>query len=247
MLGKLSFVVTVLLINSITNAQFKKGDKMVGASVGTVFFNHNSTESSSTVVYSTISNDNYGINFNPAIGWFISDNISIGIKPTVGYYKQKILGTTPAGSTFLKDESNRFKIGVGGFARYYLNSDNVKTRFFGQYDLSAGLGGSKREGFEYERVGVFVDRYDYKSSGDFFANTGILLGLSKFLSNKTALDVYIGYEFSYIRSNTTGNFSRDYSDPSTGDVTEKPDFVQKLTGHNVTLGVGFQVFLEKKK
>jgi hypothetical protein len=247
MLRKLSVVVIGLLITAAINAQFRRGDKMVGASIGTVFFNHSNTDLSTSLLVSSTSNDNYGINFNPSLGWFVSDNIAIGIMPTVGYSKQKILGKTPTGNTFIKDESNRFNVGIGGFARYYLPGENTKARFFGQYDLSVSLGGSKRDGFEYERNGIYVDRYDYKSSGDFFANTGISLGVSKFLSNKTALDIYFGYKLSYIKSNTTGNFSRDYTNPATADETERPDYVQKLTGHNLTLGVGFQIFLDKKR
>jgi hypothetical protein len=247
MFRKLAFVFPALVVTTIINAQFKKGDKMVGASIGTAFFNHGNTDLSTSILASTTSDDNFGIVFNPSVGWFINDNVAIGIMPNAGYNNQKILGKSPAGNTFLKDKSSRFNIGVGGFARYYFHTTNLKTRLFGQYDLSAGLSGSKREGFQYETYGVFVDRYNYKSSGDFFASTGLSLGVSKFLSGKTSLDFYIGYKFSYTRSNTTGNFFRDYSDPGAGDITEKPDYDQKFTGHNVTLGVGFQVFLDKKK
>jgi hypothetical protein len=247
MLRKLISAATALLITIIINAQFKKGDKMAGASIGTIFFNHGNTDLSTSISISTTSYDNFGISFNPMFGWFIKDNIAVGIMPNVGYNKQKILGKSPSGTTFLKDESSRYNIDIGGFARYYFNTTNVKTRLFGQYNLSVGLGGSKSEGFQYETYGVYVDRYNYKSSGDFFASTGLLAGVSKFLSGKTSLDFYIGYEFSYIKSNTTGNFFRDYSDPLIGDVTEKPDYDQKFTGHGIILGVGFQVFLEKKK
>jgi hypothetical protein len=229
------------------NAQFKKGDKMAGAFVGTVLFNHSSTDLSTSISISTTSNDNFGITFKPMFGWFVNENIAVGIMPDVGYKKQKILGKLPSGTTFLKDESSRYNFDIGGFARYYFNTTNVKTRLFGQYDISVGLGGSKSEGFQYETYGVYVDRYNYKSSGDFFASTGLLAGVSKFLSSRTSLDLYIGYEFSYNKSHSTGNFFRDYSDPATGDVTEKPDYDQKFTGHGIVLGAGFQIFLEKKK
>jgi hypothetical protein len=246
MLRKLAFVTPTLLITIMINAQFKKGDKMLGASVGTVFLNSGSTDVSTSIITSTNSNDNFGLSINPSIGWFINDNIAVGIMPTAGYNKQKLLGKS-SGSTYMKDESSRFIIGIGGFARYYFSAKNPKTRLFGQYDLSLGLSGSKSEGFQYETYGVYVDRYNQKSSGDFFANTSLLFGVSKFLTNKTSLDFYIGYKFSYIKSNPKGTFLRDYSDPLIGDVTQKPDYDQKFTGHNVVIGVGFQVFLEKKK
>ena len=242
----MALAVLVICMTATVNGQFKKGDKMLGASVGTLFFSHSNTDLSTTLLVSSTSNDNYGITFNPSLGWFVSDNIAVGIMPNIGYTKLKTLGKTPSGSTFIKDESNRFNAGLGGFARYYLPGGNVKTRFYGQYDLSIGLGGSKRDGFEYERNGIFVDRYSYKSSGDLTVNTGINLGVSKFVSNRTALDIFIGYKFSYIKSNTKGNFLRDYTNPGTADETTTPDYDQKLTGHNFTLGVGFQIFLDKK-
>jgi len=131
--------------------------------------------------------------------------------------------------------------------RYYFSGNTTMTRFFGQYDLSLGLSGSKSEGFQYETLGIYVDRYNRKSSGDFMANTGLTFGLSKFLTKHTSLDFYLGYTFSYINSNPTGTSFRDYSDPGTGDVTQKIDYEQKFTGHGIVLGVGFQIFLEKNK
>lgn len=220
---------------------------MLGASVGSAFFNSGATDFSNPIGSSTTSNDNFGISLSPSIGWFMTGNIVIGIMPVIGYNKQKQLGKSSAGSTYLKDVTNQFNFGIGGFARYYFSGNSTMTRFFGQYNLSLGLGGSKSEGFEYERLGVYVDRYNRKSSGDFFTNTGLAFGVSKFLTTHTSLDFYLGYNFSYTSGNPTGSTFRDYSDPGTGDVTEKIDYDQKFTGHNIVLGVGFQVFLEKNK
>lgn len=220
---------------------------MAGASIGTIFFNHTSTDISTTISLSTTSNDNFAISFHPSLGWFINDNIAIGVMPDIGFNKQKILGKSPSGTTFLKEESNTFNAGIGGFARYYLDGSNPKMRLFGQFDIAAGLGGNKDEGFQYETYGVYVDRYNYKSSGDLFLNTGLSLGLAKFVSARTSFDFFIGYKFSYNKRNPKGNFLRDYTDPGIGDITSKPDYDQKTTGHGVMIGIGFQVFLEKKK
>jgi hypothetical protein len=247
MLRKMAFVVPVLLICTTINAQFKKGDKMLGVSVGSVFFNSGKTDLITSISTSTNSNDNFGISLDPSIGWFINDNIAIGIMPTIGYNKQKLLGKTSAGSTYLRDESSQFNFGIGGFTRYYFSSNNRRMHFFGQYDLSLGLSGSKSEGFQYETLGVYVDRYNRKSSGDFVANTGLTTGISKFLTKNTSLDFYISYKFSYIKSNPTGTSLRDFSDPGTPDQTQTINYDQKFTGHNVVLGVGFQIFLAKNK
>jgi hypothetical protein len=247
MLPKIALTVPFFFINIVIYAQFKKGDKMTGASVASLFYNNSSSDLSNSLGSSTNSTDNFGITFNPSIGWFISDDLAIGVTPILGYSKQKQLGKTATGSTYLKDESNQLGVSIGSFARYYFKSNGKAMRFFGQYNLSLGLGGSKSDGFEYETLGLYVDRYDRKSSGDFLANTGVTFGLSKFIGSHAALDFYLGYNFSYTKSNPAGKSLRDYSDPGTADITTKIDYQQKVTGHNVLLGVGFQLFIPKGK
>jgi hypothetical protein len=247
MLRKLAPIVLFLLMTIAVNAQFKKGDKMVGASVGSMFFNAGNTNISTNVTISNTSNNNFGISFNPSIGWFINNKVAVGISPMISYSKQELLGKSVAGSTFLKDESSRYTLGIGGFARYYLPGSTERMRFFGQFDLLAGIGGSSADGFQYETTGVYVDRYDQKSSGDLSVNTGLSFGVSKFLSTRTALDFSIGYKLSYTKSHVTGNFLRDYIDPNAGDETKKPDYDQSFTNHGLILGVGFQIFLDRKK
>lgn len=247
MLQKLVFTALALLFNTIMYAQLKEGNKMVGVTVGSAFFNTGTTDFSSAIGSSSTSNDNFGVSLSPSIGWVTSPNIIIGVMPSIGYNKQKQLGKSSSGSTYLKNENNQFSFGLGGFVRYYFDGSSQATRFFGQYNLGLGISSTKSEGFEYERLGVYVDRYNRKSSGDFFANTGVSLGVSKFLSPNTALDFSIGYNFSYRKSNPTGTTLRDYSDPGTGDETQKLDFDEKVSTHNIVLAVGFQIFLEKKK
>ncbi|HLG38207.1 MAG TPA: hypothetical protein VI461_01015 [Chitinophagaceae bacterium] len=247
MLRKIVLIVPVLFLNILMYAQFKKGDKMVGASIGSLFYNNSSTDFSNSLGSSSTETDNYGIVFSPAIGWFISEDIVIGAAPMISYNKQKQLGKSSGGSTYLKNESNQFGVSIGGFSRYYFKGASNNLRFFGQYNLSFGFGGSKSEGFEYETLGLYVDRYDNKSSGDFMINTGVNLGLSKFVGSHASIDFYVGYGYSYIKSNPSGTSVRDYADPGTADITTQIEFEQKITGHNIILGIGFQLFLEKKK
>lgn len=244
---KLALVLAAFLIAIVTNAQFNKGDKMVGFSVGSFFYNHSSSDLSNSLGSSTTELDEFGIALNPSIGWFVNENVVVGVAPSVTYDKQTQLGKSSNGNTYLKDESNHFGINVGGFSRYYFKGPSNNLRFFGQYNLSIGLGGGKSDGFEYERNGIYVERYNRKSSGDFMANTGVTAGLSKFVSRYTALDFYIGYDFSYTKSNPTGNTTTDYTDPGTPDTNVKIDYEQKITQHHLVFGVGFQVFLAKKK
>lgn len=221
---------------------------MVGVSIGAALYDHTTTDLVYTVGSSSTSTDQFGFNLNPQAGWFLNENVAVGIAPVVGYTHQKTIGKSSGGSTFLKDNTNTFSFQVGGFSRYYFKaSGNAGMRFFGQYNLAFGLGGSKSDGFAYEQLGTYVDRYTRKSSGDLVVNTGLTFGISKFLPGKNALDIFVGYNFSYTKSNPTGTTTRDYADPAIGDITTKPDYDQKITGHHFVIGVGYQIFLEKKK
>src|SRR5262245_52256496 len=146
MLKKVGFLALSTVLTTLVFAQPKKGDKMVGATVGSIFFNNGSSDLTSTVGRSTTSSDKFGITLTPSYGWFISDNTAIGIAPTIGYNKQKTVGKSATGSTYLKDETSVFNFSIGGFARYYFKGSNT-MRFFGQYNVAAGLSGSKTEGF----------------------------------------------------------------------------------------------------
>ena len=240
-------IVILTLFTLIGNAQTEKGRKMVGFSIGSVFFNNGSTERSNEITSSTIENDNFGINLTPSIGWFISDDLVIGFSPTISYSKQKQVGTGTNGNTFLNDELTQYSIGIGGFGRYYFKGSNKNLRFFGQYNLSLGIAGGNNKGYEYESLGIYVDRYETKFSGGFSGNTGVNFGVSKFLNNNIAFDFYFGYNYSFSSANPKGSTVREYSDPSSPDLTQEIDFEQKFTGHNFLLGLGFQLFLDGKQ
>jgi hypothetical protein len=247
MLRKPILAALALAFSVIIHAQFKKGDKMAGASIGTVFFNSSTIDLSYPVGTSSTTNNNFGISLSPSLGWFISDNIVVGAAPVINYTKEKQLGKSSSnGNTYLKNDAHQYGFELGGFARYYLKGTGT-SRFFGQYNLAAGINGSKNEGFQYDTYGVYVDRYNQNSSGDFAVNTGLTVGLSKFLANHNALDFYIGYTFSYVKSNPKGTTIRDYTDAGTPDINQSINYTQKFTGHNVVLGLGYQLFFSRKK
>ena len=218
----------------------------MGFSLVSAFFNNGTTDRSNELTSSSIENDNFGISINPNIGWFISDNLVVGISPSLSYSKQKQVGKAANGNTFLNDELSQYGVSLGGFARYYFKGES-SFRFFGQYNLNLGIAGGKNEGYEYESLGIYVDRYETKYSGSFSGNTGVAFGASKFLNDHVSLDFTIGYNFSFSKTEPEGISIREYDDPSTPDQTQNIKFEQKFTGSNILLGIGLQVYLEKKK
>jgi hypothetical protein len=250
-IAPMCFKPTLLLVSLITfafsaSSQTRKGNKMVGFSLVSAFFNNGTTDRSNDISSSTIENDNFGISINPNVGWFISDDVAVGISPSISYSKQKQVGKGANGNTFLSDEVSMYGVSVGGFARYYFKGQ-PNLRFFGQYNLNLGIAGGKNEGYEYESLGIYVDRYESKYSGGFKGNTGVSFGASKFLNDHVAIDFIIGYNFSFGKSEPEGTSVREYADPSTPDQTQTIKFEQKVTGNDIQLGIGLQVFLDKKK
>ena len=93
----------LLLACVITHAQFKKGDKMAGASVASIFFNSGGADVSFPQVngYSSYSSS-YGVSLEPAVGWFVSENTVIGGTLIINPTGQKVR-YEDAGTSFQED------------------------------------------------------------------------------------------------------------------------------------------------
>src|SRR6187399_1130512 len=105
-LKKACLVPVILLFTIGVNAQFKQGDNMVGASIGSVFLNSGSSDVSfpQTQGYSSKSSG-YGIKIEPSWGWFISEKTAVGVSLNINPSSQKI-SYEDAGTTFQRDESS---------------------------------------------------------------------------------------------------------------------------------------------
>ena len=233
----------------VTNAQFKKGMRMVGTSIGSILFNSgNSDITSPQVANSTASkNTNYNISITPSLGWFLSDQTAAGALLNINPSGDK---TTyeQNGTTYKSDKSNRYNIGAGGFVRTYLGQPQ-NLRPFAQATINAGFSDLKTEGFYYYTAGspTYKETYTGKSSGGFFLNATFLGGFTKMINEFTGLDFFVGYTFSKnnfsFKKTTLYYVSSTDTNPSTGiDNT-----TTKYTNNGFTLGVAFQIFLKEKK
>jgi hypothetical protein len=236
-----------VFFSSCLFAQFEKGNRMVGATIGSIFFNSGKSDYSYPAPTSgfTSNQTSFGINFTPNFGWFVSDNTAAGATLTLSQSHQKTFDEDAStGNTFNRDISNRFNLGLGGFVRSYF-SNSGKFYPFGQVGVNVGIGSSNSKGFFFG--GGDKSTYDGKSSGDFFANAGLSLGLTKMLNRHTGLDFYLGYNFSYTKSTFKKVTQTDLGNNGTIDQTSTSEPTQKFTNHGAAIGVGFQIFLEGKK
>ncbi|RAI99810.1 outer membrane protein with beta-barrel domain [Chitinophaga skermanii] len=119
----LTLAVFTLFISSTAFAQTQKGNIMVGASLGNI-----------TGTFSDGS-DKFQININPKVGWFIKDNLALGVDVNLGY----------AHTSFDNDSKlNDFNYGIGAFGRYYISDKSIefskRSRFF--FEANAGFAGT---------------------------------------------------------------------------------------------------------
>lgn len=225
------------------NGQFTKGDRMVGSSVASIFFNSGNADRGNGNSKIT----NYGISITPNIGWFISDKTVVGATLNINPHGQK---TTyeKNGSTYESDKSNSFDIGLGGYVRNYF-SNKSDWAPFGQFSLNAGISSLKTEGFFYYPTGslLYKSTYSGSSSGGFFVNAAFVAGLTKMMGENAGLDLFVGYNFSY-NKNTFKRTTLDYISSTDNNPVRINDVTNtKFTNHGFVLGVGFQVFLRQKK
>ena len=243
------FLTGILILAGIAaNAQFVKGDKMVGTSVGSIFFNSGGSDVSFPQVrgYSSKSSS-YGLRIEPAFGWFISEKTVVGATMFINPNSQKV-SYEDLGTTFQKDKSTSFNIGVGSFIRNYFGN-NSSFMPFGQFGFNAGINSSTTEGFKYYKSSPdYKASYNGKSSGGFFANAILQLGLTKMVGEYTGLDIYLGYNYSYNKNTfktTTLTDNAPYD--GTPETRAENEPTTKFTNHGLIVGVGFQVFLKGKK
>lgn len=234
----------IILITFTGSAQFKKGMRMAEATIGSSFLNSGKSDYSfppPTTGY-TNSDNSFGISLNPSMGWFISDNVAVGALLNLGYNHDKSFDMAN-GNTFDQNISNNFNIGIGGFARNYFNTSGSMMPF-GQFNLNFGIGSSSKNGFSYSNGNKYT--YDGKSSGDLYVNTGLAGGFTKMLNDHTGLDFFAGYTFSFSKNTFKTTTLTDFGNNGTIDQTSVSEPTQKFTNHGFSIGIGFQIFLDKK-
>lgn len=244
----LFLVLIFLSVFGVCNAQFSKGDKMIGASVGTVVFNSGTADITVASIGSNTSKiKNYNINIVPQMGWFVSDKTVVGATVNINPNGQK---TTyeQNGSTYESDKSNAYNIGFGGFARNYFNSKSSLLPFV-QGSLNGGVSNLKTEGFFYGGSGpsAYKDTYSGNSTGGVFFNATFVAGFTKLVGDNAGLDIYIGYNFAYTKNDFKRTTLTDLGVDGTIDTRSENNTTTKFTSNGFILGVGFQIFTRSHK
>lgn len=227
-------------MTTVSEAQFSKSTRMVGASFGNAFFNSGKKEVSApapTVGYNSDINS-VGLSLVPNYGWFISSSTVVGARVSVGYKYDKVIDAIN-NVAFRKDIQKTFSGMIGGFARTYFKESGFMP--FAQVNVDAGISNATTDGFFYTTT--YKETYSGKSSGDFTADGGLSLGVTKMLNDHVGLDIAAGYLYTYNKNKFTTNTERDVDYNGTIDETGKSELTTKSTNHGFSISVGFQVFL----
>jgi hypothetical protein len=243
---KLTVLLPVLLISALANAQFKKGTRMVGATVGSIFFNSGSSDvsfPSPTTGYTSKTNS-FGASIAPSLGWFVSDRIAAGFTLNINPSKTKTTYENN-GNTFQKDEASTFTFGPGGFCRVYFPvTGSLKP--FTQVSFNISIANKRNtEGFAIAPLNAYKITYEGKSSEGFFTNSTLAIGITKMINPNVGLDIFTGYTYSTARSVFKTTTFRDDGNNGSVDLTSIDDRTTESTGHGFVVGVGLQIFLQK--
>jgi hypothetical protein len=238
--------VTLLFIFSglFSSAQFEKGMIMAGSTVSTAFVGGGTTDyTAPNATPSSFKNTNINVSLTPSLGWFINSKTAVGgsLLLTISSQKQSHI---VSGITDRKDNSKTTDYGLGVFLRYYLGDLSSVKPFLNVY-LNAGSGSGSSDGVRY----TSGEKYSYegKVSEKLFYNTGLNLGITKMFSPSASLDIFAGYGYSHTKFHQRNDFVYDYTNPALPDATGNSEYDSKFSGHALNIGVGFQVFISKRK
>src|SRR6476661_5823053 len=93
-------------------AQFSKGTKILGATIGSG--NISSGKAELSLQGYDIFNHNWDLSFTPSIGWFLNKQSVIGASIGINSGRQKSWSENSSGITFSESQTNITNLGIGG-------------------------------------------------------------------------------------------------------------------------------------
>lgn len=193
---KKGFLLVALLFSIVLTAQTEKGTFAISGKTGLGF-------SSTTLKYENSGNTTDGpktssYNISPSFGYFIIDNLSLGLDfnyKTVTT-KQKILTLNPDGNSgmIVDEKITQNTLSIVPTATYFFSKG--KTRPY----INAGIGyGNNKQKNSYSASSAEVSNYSISSDGLVW---GAGTGLAYFISKTVSFDLGLDYsEFSFKENN----------------------------------------------
>lgn len=218
---------------SMTNAQTKKGDMLVGTSFGSMSFtsSKSSTTYSNTPTEYNSDGNSFSISLNPNIAWFIQDNLAVGGGVSLSFYNSKSDSSNTSSTTTSTSKYNQPSFYIGPFARYYFGGSE-KGMPFTQLSLQYGISGGKSDSSSSSGA---TSTTTTKPKGDW--NAGLNFGYEHFISKYVGIFGMIGVN--YGKSKTSYEYR-----PSTGTGY---DYTSEYNRWYVPVNFGIQVHIPSGK
>lgn len=194
------------------HAQTEKGKMLVGGSLSFRGTSSENIDSLSTSEYS-----NSYLNFNPKIGYFISDNFALGLGINFGFYNTNSDQNDKNVKTHSETQNKNFGFGI--FSKNYFDiSSNIKC-----YILS-----------ELQYI-QFKDEYSNNTSIEYTENIyrfSVSPGVSYFINSHFAIEANLGLLFYENSKSTKSNQTSPYS-------YTKNNYGINLSTSSFSLGVNY--------
>ena len=174
-------------------AQNKKGNWLVGASLGSGSFGFGKSESSYSLSPTVSKSDynSFSLAIFPSIGKYITDKAVIGIEPSIGFYSSKSDGSSSTSSATSTTKYSYPYFSIGPFGRFYFGKLNEKGMPFGQVNFGITFYPGLETTYTYSGPSPYTQKTKYENYVPW--NVGARLGYEHFLNNVIGIQYYIGY------------------------------------------------------
>lgn len=199
------------VVISTCSAQITQGTTFVG---GSGSYSKGASKYNQGQDY-TFESTGSSLNFNPKVGYFIADNMAVGLG--INYYRNRSKSENNLDNESYVNKQHSF--GINPFGRYY-KMLGERAGFFGQLTVSYTKGQSKSNDFIQQK---------YSSVG-----AGIAPGFVFFATPKIGIETTIGNLGFYHSDNK--NFSQD---PNNSNENTSNQFVANIEASNIFLGINF--------
>ena len=205
------FSLLIILLSLQGFGQIEKGQVMFDGSIYGKYYNQKNDEQSNL-----IETTRYYFSFRPQVGYFIANNLSLGLTPTFGLSKAKMENKYSP-----NDDSKSINYGLGIGIDKYFGTGKILPLIGASINLSRAME-------EYNAYYLFPGDTDYTQEkideSKLYTHFIIKGGVAYFVNDKVSINLLIDYDYRIISEKVNSQ------DP------------EKIKSHDIYLGTGISMF-----
>src|SRR5690242_14582632 len=234
---KFCICVLALSTSMVMMGQNKKGNHLVGVTLGSGGFSSSKYDymySSTTVTYNGDSKS-FNIGISPDVGCYLTDRFVLGASVGLSYNHSSGSSGNSTTTVTSSSKANSLYFSLGPYGRLYLGKNNGKGMPYIQLNTGLSFYPSD-DGEAFNSSNTY--HYTYKTRKYFSWNLGPRFGYEHFFNESLGLHYYIGYNYSKYKYTYEYDYSVGGTDYS---------YTYDAHSHNIVFGVGLQMHLDCKK